>query len=993
MGSIKRLESTLLYKKLICLEQKDHELSEEIKKIVDYLSPLLSRIPENLPEYTLHDSNHSTKIVELMGLIIPNEVLEQLDLLEVGLLILSAYFHDIGMTCSKEEKEEIIRSSEEFKLLMKLDSKKNEEHTYAIQNNNHRLASLIEDQLFSEYLRKNHIVRAENFIVDNIKLKKFNLSLNGIPFHKHLMAICNSHGEPVKSLYNLNLWPRNALIGNKTINIQYISIILRLADILDLDSERTPKVIYEFVNPQNPVSIIEWKKHRAIIGWKISHNKILFEAECSQPEVERALRQFIEWIEIERRESIELLNNYYDDISKKYRLELTEPVTTDRIRSDGSYLYCDLKFQIDYKKVLELLMGERLYKNSILALRELLQNSIDAIKVREKLYLNKNENFTPRIVIKLDNNELIISDNGLGMDENVFQNYFLQIGKSYYSSNDFYSKFDDVEIISEFGIGILSTFMIANSITIESRREPDNPLKPQNPIYYEIPTAYGYFVKKVSHRLDIGTDIRLMLKENHPFKNISLRNVLEELIPVSPYPINVITEEENFIHERIAKPEINVLKFGDSFDLLNEKQLWGKNYTHKLIDISFYEENDKILRNIQGKVSIVNNGPINFTSTIFGKITQQSFTIGQPNFESKTKTVSDINICKIFPKWTNYYSSINFTKTSCLTLTPDRTDVITNDKYYEMQKKLENIVIRKFEEHFEDIRNDSTINFDEYIDFLIHNGFIGMPYENDISNEARLFLQEIISFPVVNHDGSVTRMLAKEIIDRENIGVVTRNWKNTFDNEIANYLQENNITLIVLNKYEYVRSYYMERFFVNLIGEIEDNVILISTIPGVKVKIVRKNSFCEIKSREKFISRIRNNLLDDSEILCVQSDSAGFDHIFNNSHKLFMSFNENADATIINELLDELHYKFMLITREAIDSIEDFNNPKWLNDLRSNNHDVLCVGILKKDKKLIAMYRQAIEEFWNRGKEMKIINSSESVPEITEKDFPWYWSK
>jgi molecular chaperone HtpG len=377
--SLLRLEKTLLFNKLIEKEINDHELSEKIKKIVEYLSPLLARIPENMPEFTLHDSNHSAKVVEIMGDIIPAETMKNLNIIEVGLLILAAYLHDIGMTCSPEERKHIINNSDDYKLLFKLDTIKNEEFHNAKRNNNHRLADFIEDQAFTEYLRRNHVIRTEKFIKEAETTGNFKCMWNGVPFHKHLISICNSHGEPVKSLYDLSIWPRNTLVSNKIINIQYLAIILRLADILDLDPERTPKVIYEFINPQNPISIIEWQKHRSIIGWSISYDKVVFEAECNQPEVERALRQFIEWIEVERKESIELMNKFNDDTSKKYKLNLVEPITTERIRSDGSYLYCDLKFQLEYKKVLELLMGERLYRNPILAIRELLQNSIDGL--------------------------------------------------------------------------------------------------------------------------------------------------------------------------------------------------------------------------------------------------------------------------------------------------------------------------------------------------------------------------------------------------------------------------------------------------------------------------------------------------------------------------------------------------------------------------------------------------------------------------------------
>ena len=70
-AAIDRLEKTKLYKQLLKLEKSldEAELSSKIKAIVNEASDLLKRVPDNMPEYTLHDHEHSIKIVEIMGVI------------------------------------------------------------------------------------------------------------------------------------------------------------------------------------------------------------------------------------------------------------------------------------------------------------------------------------------------------------------------------------------------------------------------------------------------------------------------------------------------------------------------------------------------------------------------------------------------------------------------------------------------------------------------------------------------------------------------------------------------------------------------------------------------------------------------------------------------------------------------------------------------------------------------------------------------------------
>lgn len=119
--ALMRLEKSQLFTLLKKKEVSDHSLSEKVKSIVSHVSPLLARIPEKMTEYTLHDSNHSAQVVELMGKIIPQKTLKHLNTIEISLLILAAFLHDIGMTCTTEEREEIIENSDEFKILFKSD--------------------------------------------------------------------------------------------------------------------------------------------------------------------------------------------------------------------------------------------------------------------------------------------------------------------------------------------------------------------------------------------------------------------------------------------------------------------------------------------------------------------------------------------------------------------------------------------------------------------------------------------------------------------------------------------------------------------------------------------------------------------------------------------------------------------------------------------------------------------------------------------------------
>ena len=96
---------------------------------------------------------------------------------------------------------------------------------------------------------------------------------------------------------------------------------------------------------------------------------------------------------------------------------------------------------MDYAAITELLMGKNIYGDRRLGLRELIQNSIDACKLMKEV---KNDYALPiapsiHITISETNNYVKIWDTGIGMTLDVVKNHFLNIGKSYYKSNEYLS--------------------------------------------------------------------------------------------------------------------------------------------------------------------------------------------------------------------------------------------------------------------------------------------------------------------------------------------------------------------------------------------------------------------------------------------------------------------------------------------------------------------------------------------------------------------------
>src|SRR6185437_8210687 len=126
-------------------------------------------------------------------------------------------------------------------------------------------------------------------------------------------------------------------------------------------------------------------------------------------------------------------------------------------------------FQLDQSKVLELLVGHTLYNNTNVILRELVQNSLDAVRLRRLLDQQQGrEAIQGEIRIFWDSvtRALIVEDNGTGMSQEIIENHLLNVGASLYQDDEFQKRFPMFSPISRFGIGILSTFMVSDEVDI-----------------------------------------------------------------------------------------------------------------------------------------------------------------------------------------------------------------------------------------------------------------------------------------------------------------------------------------------------------------------------------------------------------------------------------------------------------------------------------------------------------------------------------------------
>jgi molecular chaperone HtpG len=172
-------------------------------------------------------------------------------------------------------------------------------------------------------------------------------------------------------------------------------------------------------------------------------------------------------------------------------------------------------FQAEVKQLLQLMIHS-LYSNKEIVLRELISNASDAAdKLRfeaisnDSLYENDSE-LSIRIAFDKQARTVTISDNGIGMRREEVINNIGTIAKS--GTKEFFQNLTgdqakDANLIGQFGVGFYSSFIIADKVTLITRRAGE-----KEAIKWES-GGEGDFTIETTEKAGRGTEVILHLRE------------------------------------------------------------------------------------------------------------------------------------------------------------------------------------------------------------------------------------------------------------------------------------------------------------------------------------------------------------------------------------------------------------------------------------------------------------------------------------------------
>lgn len=174
-----------------------NEYLSVLRMVEKPVGDLLEFTKTNYPNYTDHTIQHSYRILNYLYNILNEKMKANLSSTEIFCLVLSAMFHDIGMSNSTEDDKEKLRI----------------EHGEFAEEPIH---------IFFSYLKlANNMERIANCVA----------------------YVCESHTKDIQQLYGERLFKMKDTINGEIVRYGFLAILLRVGDLMDMEEDRTSYIV------------------------------------------------------------------------------------------------------------------------------------------------------------------------------------------------------------------------------------------------------------------------------------------------------------------------------------------------------------------------------------------------------------------------------------------------------------------------------------------------------------------------------------------------------------------------------------------------------------------------------------------------------------------------------------------------------------------------------------------------------------------------------
>ncbi|MCT6779253.1 caspase family protein [Streptomyces sp. CS7] len=337
--------------------------------------------------------------------------------------------------------------------------------------------------------------------------------------------------------------------------------MLRIAHFFAIDPITLSELVVDHIGIGYAVDLPDLHSTLENVRWDSNGRTRILSATCHHLAVDLGLRQHASALDTHlARIDISTGDEERPALLRNLPLHATADQVTPATETSGrpAYASTELRFRLADDRIQELLMGEELYGDPALAIRELYQNALDACRYRDARtrYLRATGSDTAPYEGEISFTQgiddqgpfLECRDNGIGMGEVELRDVFSHAGMRFADLPEYIeerARWEEHGIAmhpnSQFGVGVLSYFMLADDITVTTCRLTPDGLPGQH-LRVEIAGPGSLFrIQPLDRCTEAYTSVRLRLRSSDA---TSCVDVLRRILWLSEFKVTATEEGE-----------------------------------------------------------------------------------------------------------------------------------------------------------------------------------------------------------------------------------------------------------------------------------------------------------------------------------------------------------------------------------------------------------------------------------------------------------------
>ena len=472
-----------------CTTEEQEFFQTQYRAVREKAKLLVSRISADLPDYTVHDISHLDALWETASLVAEGAV--EVNPAEAFVLGVSFLLHDAGMSLAAypngiSDLVETVAWKDAIAAHLLMTT---EQGGQSFNKESPPEAAV--RQIVPSVLRRLHAEQAERlavqswpapdgqqlYLIEDSDVRNF--------YGPTIGQIAHSHWWPVHKVEIDLAGPLGALANRTHGRIDRIKLacLLRVADVLHLDSRRAPGFLRAITRPTG-ASKDHWMFQERLSRPFVELDAVVFTA--GQPFVRADANAW--WLAYDM---LSVVDQELRDVDLVLQNRASPALRARRVKGAGStealsrtvkthgWRPVDTRIRIsDVPHIVEILGGKGLYGDDPrVALRELIQNAADAVQARRRL--ERRPDGWGGITVGLEKDDaghrLFVEDNGVGMSELVLTGPLLDFGVSFWRSDMATEEFPGLMAAGmgatgKYGIGFFAVFMLGHNVRVCSRR-------------------------------------------------------------------------------------------------------------------------------------------------------------------------------------------------------------------------------------------------------------------------------------------------------------------------------------------------------------------------------------------------------------------------------------------------------------------------------------------------------------------------------------------